>query len=252
MTDEVTSVATDNPQTTPETASQDSAGVQTPSDDGVTTPPAKEDPVNDSLDFEDLLKVPSVEERGGKSRREWKRKQEIEQPKEVELEIDEELEARMLANLESKIVAKYGDLDVLKEKAAQIERSNLETQFNSILEDKGIKPSEFNDSYKKGYSEKRDELLAAGLPQDVAVKYALEVVTAGYQADTKIQEIEGKADGRKRARVAPMSTVSSESNVVSRSQVNDLVRKSAQGDRKAQMEYNRLMDRVESGDIKIS
>lgn len=248
---EVVSVGTETKtETIPDGTSKDN-DVNNPSDKGDNTPegdvnnPSKENPSDsDTLDFDEIIKVPSTkEDRGGKSRREWAKdnKSTKETKEEPKGETEEEMEARITQKVLDKIGNPQGVLDEIKEKENAHNRKDLEGLFRDTLDNKGISIKDFNVKHKKEFTTKRDEFVKAGLDPMKAVTVALEVVTAKYETDEKIVESEKRSNGRQRAKMTPQSTITNKSTTFT----PDQLAKMDQG------EYNTAMAAVESGEARI-
>ena len=221
--------------------------VPNPSKDEVTTP-SKEIPAdNDTLDFDKL--IPSVpktkEERGGLSRKEWKKQHEAQQPDEdedfQEVEIDPELEERLLTKLEAKYADKFEALEKLSTHAETSMRRDLEQTFRDNLESKGISIQDFNSKYSEEFQKKRDEYIQAGMNQEKAVIAALDLTTAQYKHSQEISEVENRKDGRQRAKITPRATVSTEQPTYSQEELLNM----------NQPEYNYARMRIDSGQARL-
>jgi hypothetical protein len=238
MSEESTGVAAEKEAVTPDADSLESTTVQTPVDEEVQTPSNDTADTAETVDMNDVLANTSQpidpnDERGGLSRKQLKRKED----KDSELD-DLRSQVEELKNVLS---SSADNAQFLQEAREQAERLKIEQSFHDTLSKKGVDAATFNAQYKDAFKEEQQDLLDSGLSLAKATEKALKITLASYQADTKVQDTEKRAEGRAKATIPPSSTTSTLKTVYTEKQLAKL----------DQADYNKVMELRDKGDVKI-
>jgi len=196
--------------------------------------------VEDKLDIDDLLAKPKSKLKSKDERLGLSRKEILELKANQENASDERFEAlqEKIDNLEATL--SNLDLDGISRSSEEIKKTRAEIEIHNMLSNEGISPTEFNKKYKESFKKERDELIAGGMSHDLAIKKALQYSFSQRNLDNK--DSENRAEGRNSAKLPPKSTLDIDTlKSVKQEKLATL----------SQPEYNKVMEQVKAGKIRI-